>query len=67
MDARLETIEKIKIIIEHDMEAAMRGGIRISQCDVVTQNYLLFQMLEQLEGINKSLNLIAVYTSKSNE
>ena len=68
MDTRLETIDKLRIATGCEMEAVLDvGGISAEQYKAVTQNYLLMKMLEQLEDINKSLNLIAVYTGKGYE
>ena len=63
----LELIERLRIVTELEMKAVLDiGGVSAEQYQTVTQNYLLFKIFEQLEDISKSLNLIAVYTSKSN-
>jgi len=68
MDTRLEPTERLRIATECEMETVLDiGGISADQYKAVTQNYLLLKMLEQLEDIGKSLNLITVYVSKSNE
>jgi hypothetical protein len=64
MDARLEIIDILRIGIQHEMEAVLRiNGISMEEYQAVTQNYLLLQMLDTLERMDKTLNLIAVYTS----
>ena len=68
MDTKLEPIERLKIYTKCEMEAVLDvGGISAEQYKAVTQNYLLMKMLEQLEDIGKSLNLIAVQTRKVDE
>jgi hypothetical protein len=63
----LELIERLRIVTELEMKAVLDiGEISAEHYQTVTQNYLLFKIFEQLEDISKSLNLIAVYTSKSN-
>ena len=68
MDKRLELIERLRIATGCEMEAVLDiGEISSERYKAVTQNYLLFKIFDQIENIRKSLNLIAVYTSKSNE
>jgi hypothetical protein len=39
------------------------GGIYVEDHQTLIQNYLLLQMLDTLERMDKTLNLIAAYTS----
>lgn len=64
MDTRLELIDNLRIGIELEMGAIIEiGGISIEEYRAVTQNYLMLKIVDNLEQINKTLNLISVQTS----
>jgi len=68
MDARLEIIDNIRIGIECEMEAVLKLDKKQSEglqmeLHAITQCYLLLRMLDILEHMDKTLNLIAIYTS----
>jgi len=64
MDTRLELIDNLRISIEHEMKAVLEiSGISMEEYQAVTQNYLLLKILEKLDSMSKTLNLISVQTS----
>lgn len=68
MDKRLEIIDNLRIGIQRDMEAVlMIKGVPMEECQSITQNYLLLQMLDTLERIDKTLYLIAANTGGCSE
>ena len=68
MDKRREIIETLKIGIEHEIIAIIDlGAISAEEHQTLTQSYLLLQMLDTLERMDKTLNLIAAYTNKGHD
>jgi len=64
MDTRLELIDNLRIGIEHEMKAVLEiNGISMEEYQAVTQNYLLLKIVDNLDQLNKTLNLISVQTS----
>lgn len=60
---RLELIDMVRIHAESGMEQALKqNDITAEEYTAITQIYLLVKVLDKLEEINKSLNLISMYT-----
>lgn len=59
-----ELLDQIRIGVTQEMESALTADINPVLMHAVTQSYLLLKILDKLESMDKTLNLIAVYTGK---
>lgn len=60
---KFEIIDRVRIHAEGAMEQALKQqDITAEEYTAITQTYLLVKVLDKLEEINKSLNLISMYT-----